>query len=98
MARYQPTSKEWFGLCLLCETAANGVFLESMRVLATYSEESLLLKAVRKFGPKRKSVQEENGMIVGMGKYVLELNYGKNYRWLQCISAMGSVCMLEDTG
>ena len=47
-------------------------------VLAAYSEESL--KVVRKFGPKRKTVKVENGVIVGMGRYLLELNYGKDYR------------------
>ena len=49
-------------------------------VLAAYSEESLSLKVVRKFGPKRKMVEVEDGMIVGMGKCPFELNYGKDYR------------------
>ena len=49
-------------------------------VLAAYSEESLSLKVVRKFGQQRKTVEVEDGVIVGMGKYLLELNYGKDYR------------------
>ena len=65
--------------------------------MAAYSEESLAPKVVRKFGPKRKTVEMEDGVIVGMGKYLLGLNYGKDFRLLQCISAVGSVCVLEDT-
>ena len=49
-------------------------------VLAAYAEESPSLKVVRKFGPKRKTVEVEDGVIVGMGKYLLKLNYGKDYR------------------
>ena len=34
-------------------------------VLAAYSEESLSLKVVRNFGQERKTVEVEDGMIVG---------------------------------
>ena len=49
-------------------------------VLAVYAEEFLSFNVVRKFRPKRKTVEGEDGVIVGMGKYLLELNYGKDYR------------------
>ena len=52
-------------------------------VVAAYSAESLSPKVVRKFGPKRKTVEVEDSVIVGMGKDLLELNYGKDYRQLR---------------
>ena len=51
------------------------VLANSSSVLATYSEESLSLKVVRKFGPKRKTVEVEDGVIVGVGKYLFKESY-----------------------
>ena len=78
-------------MCLLCETATNEVFLESMGVGANSSSGLRMFwqlipwkpyhsKFVRKFGAKRKTVEVEDGVIVGMGKYLFELNDGKDYR------------------
>ena len=91
MARYQPVSKEVVRVVFTLRNsdkwsvsrieARIGKFKQwAAHVLAAYSEESLSLKVVRKFGQERKTVEVEDGVIVGMGKYLLELNYWKDYR------------------
>ena len=91
MARYQPVNKEMVQIVFTLRNsdkwsvsqidARVGKFKQwAVHVLAAYSEESLPLKVVSKFGPERKTVEVEDGVIVGMGKYLLELNYGKDYR------------------
>ena len=45
--------------------------------LAAYSEESLIPNLVRKFGPKRTTDEVEDGVIVGMGKYLFKESYEK---------------------
>ena len=91
MARYQPVSKKVVRIVFTLRNSDKwSVFRTDARfgklkqwaahVLAAYSEESLSLKVVREFGPIRKTVEVEDGMTVGMGRYLLELNYGKDNR------------------
>ena len=82
MARCQPVSKEVVRIVFTLRNsdkwsisrinARFGKFKQwAAHVLAADSEESLSLKVVRKFGPKRKTVEVEDGVIVGMEKYLL---------------------------
>ena len=91
MARYGPVSKKVVRIVFILRNsdkwsvsridARFGEFkLWAAHVLAGYSGEFLSLKVVRKFEPKKKTVEVKDGVIVGMGKYLLELNYGKDYR------------------
>ena len=82
MARYRPISNEVVRIVFTLRNsdkwsvsridARFGKFKQwAAYVLAAYSEESLLLKVVRNFGPKRKTVEVEDGLIVGMGKCLI---------------------------
>ena len=90
MARYRPVNKALVRIAFTLRNSdkwslarIGARFSKSKQwaahVLAAYSEESLSLKVVRKFGSKRKTAMED-GVMVGMGKCLLELNYGKDYR------------------
>ena len=46
-------------------------------VLSSYSAESLSPKVVQKFGRKRKTDEVEDGVIVGLSKYMWKVSYGK---------------------
>ena len=81
MARYRPVNKEVVRIVFtLRNSDKRSVSRIAAHVLAAYSVKSLSLKVVRKFGPKRKTVEAEDGVIVGMEMYLLELSYGKDYR------------------
>ena len=46
-------------------------------IVANYSEESLSPNVVRKFGRRRKTDEVEDGVIVGMGKFLFKESYDK---------------------
>ena len=46
-------------------------------IVARYSEESLSPSVVRKFGRRRKTDEVEDGVIVGMGKFLFKESYDK---------------------
>ena len=46
-------------------------------IVANYSEESLSPNVARKFGRRRKTDEVEDGVIVGMGKFLFKESYDK---------------------